>query len=49
MNITVNTDGNNKEDAKGGNSAMLEFGKRIKGAVLDVIVSEKRPGGLLYA
>lgn len=50
VNITVNTDGNtNKEDTKGGNSAMQEFGKRIKGAVLEVIATEKRPGGLLYA
>ena len=29
-------------------SAALEFGRKVKAAVVDVIAQEKRPGGSLY-
>jgi tape measure domain-containing protein len=45
-NITVNiTDGKMQSDGNGSNSS--EFGKRLEGAVKQVITQEMRPGGVL--
>jgi hypothetical protein len=45
-NITVNiTDGKMQSDSNGSNSS--EFGKRLEGAVKQVITQEMRPGGVL--
>jgi hypothetical protein len=46
--VTVNVDMNQTQGARDP-SAALEFGRRVKAAVVDVIAQEKRPGGTLYA
>ena len=46
--VTVNLDMNQTQGARDP-SAALEFGRRVKAAVVDVIAQEKRPGGTLYA
>ena len=46
VNIVVNENGQTKQDGATGDAGKLA--QRIKGAVLQVIVNEKRPGGLLY-
>jgi phage-related minor tail protein len=46
VNITVNENGQTKQEGATGDAGQLA--QRIKGAVLQVIVNEKRPGGLLY-
>lgn len=46
--VTVNVDMGQTKGASDPNSAM-EFGRKIKSAVQDVISNEKRPGGSLYA
>jgi len=49
VNITINHTGDTKkENTEGGNGTLKELGKRIKSVVLEVIATEKRPGGLLY-
>ena len=50
VNVTVNHTGDRKDEkTDGSDGAMKEFAGMIKNSVLQVIVSEKRPGGLLYA
>jgi len=46
-NVTVNVDMKKAEGARDPSSA-LEFGRRVKAAVMGVIEDEKRPGGTLY-
>lgn len=46
--VVVNLDMKKAEGARDP-SAALEFGRRVKAAVVDVIQNEKRPGGTLYA
>ena len=46
--ITVNVDMQRAEGARDP-AAALEFGRRVKAAVQQVIENEKRPGGSLYA
>ena len=45
--VIVNLDMKRAEGARDPSSA-LEFGRRVKAAVVDVIANEKRPGGSLY-
>jgi len=46
--VTVNVDMNQQQGARDPTAA-LEFGRRVRAAVVDVIAQEKRPGGTLYA
>jgi hypothetical protein len=46
--VTVNLDMGQVQGASNPGSA-LEFGRRVKAAVVDVIQQEKRPGGTLYS
>jgi hypothetical protein len=46
--VTVNLDMGQTQGAANP-AAALEFGRRIRAAVVDVIAQEKRPGGTLYA
>jgi hypothetical protein len=46
--VTVNLDMSQQQGAANPTAA-LEFGRRIKAAVVDVIAQERRPGGTLYA
>ena len=45
VSITVNTDGSGRQESGSGNAA--ELGRRLDAAVRSVLLSEKRPGGLL--
>ena len=51
VNITVNvsSDGNSKVESDNSGNKAAQLGKMIEGVVTQVIVKEKRPGGLLYA
>src|SRR5262249_51373057 len=44
-NINVNVEGQRQKDSV---KNSVEFARRLKAAVTDVIVTEKRPGGLLH-
>jgi len=46
--INVNVDMGRQQGAQNP-SAALEFGRRVRAAVVEVIANEKRPGGTLYA
>jgi hypothetical protein len=46
--VTVNLDMKQAEGARNP-SAALEFGRKVRAAVTEVILNEKRPGGSLYA
>jgi len=48
VNITVNEAGREESNSSGQNTDAKALADRIKGVVLDVIVNQKRPGGLLY-
>jgi len=45
--VTVNLDMGSTQGAANPTAA-LEFGRRVRAAVVDVIAQEKRPGGTLY-
>lgn len=48
VNITVNQLGGESQISSGTNDDARELANRIKGVVLEVINTQKRPGGLLY-
>lgn len=48
VNITVNQSGNENQSSSGTNNDAKHLANKIKSVVLDVITTEKRPGGMLY-
>ena len=47
--VSVNVDMRGMEEAKGNDPmASMDFARRVRSAVVDVIANEKRPGGSLY-
>lgn len=49
VNITVNQNGTDSKESSNGSGNAMQLAKKLKGVVMEVIVTEKRPGGLLYA
>lgn len=48
VNITVNQSGGESQSSNGTNNDARALAGKIKGVVLEVITTEKRPGGLLF-
>lgn len=47
VNITINHDGSQKETGNG-DSTMKQLARKVEGVVREILVTEQRPGGLLY-
>ena len=49
INITINNDGSGSSDAQGDNvETWREMAQRVRGVVMEELVSQQRPGGVLY-